>query len=48
MVNIINLNKKRKAKIRGEKEKCLASGMNDYASKPILKEELEKIILKWI
>ena len=34
--------------IRGEKEKCLASGMNDYASKPILKEDLEKIILKWI
>lgn len=32
----------------GEKEKCLEVGMNDYASKPIIKEALETIISKWI
>lgn len=32
----------------GEKEKCLEAGMNDYASKPIVKEKLEGIIAKWI
>ena len=32
----------------GEKEKCLQVGMNDYISKPIIKETLEKIIFKWI
>lgn len=32
----------------GEKEKCLNVGMNDYASKPIVKETLQTIISKWI
>ena len=32
----------------GEKEKCLEVGMNDYASKPIIKEALETLISKWI
>jgi PAS domain S-box-containing protein len=34
--------------ILGEKEKCIEAGMNDYASKPILKETLEKLLLKWL
>jgi CheY-like chemotaxis protein len=34
--------------ILGEKEKCLAAGMNDYASKPIVKETLEKLLFKWL
>jgi PAS domain S-box-containing protein len=34
--------------IIGEKEKCLEAGMDDYASKPIIKEVLETIISKWI
>ena len=32
----------------GEREKCLAVGMNDYASKPIIKENLKALIEKWI
>jgi CheY-like chemotaxis protein/anti-sigma regulatory factor (Ser/Thr protein kinase) len=32
----------------GEREKCIEVGMNDYASKPIVKEVLENIISKWI
>lgn len=32
----------------GEREKCLEAGMNDYASKPIIKEALETLLSKWI
>ena len=34
--------------IVGEKEKCLDAGMNDYTSKPIIREVLENILSKWI
>lgn len=34
--------------IGGDKEKCLACGMNDYLSKPIEDEELNRVLLKYI
>jgi len=34
--------------LAGEKEKCFESGMNDYLPKPIVFNDLENIILKWI
>ncbi len=32
----------------GEKEKCLNAGMNEYMSKPVVKETIEKMIAKWL
>ena len=32
----------------GEKEKCLASGMDDYISKPIIRSTLERVLSKWL
>lgn len=34
--------------IKGEKEKCLEAGMDDYLSKPILEETLRKTLEKWL
>jgi CheY-like chemotaxis protein len=34
--------------IKGEKEKCLDAGMDDYISKPFTKEILKDVIDKWI
>ena len=32
----------------GEKDKCIEYGMNDYVSKPIIEEDLDVIIHKWL
>jgi CheY-like chemotaxis protein len=34
--------------LKGEKEKCLTTGMDDYIAKPIDVEQLDKLLLKWI
>ncbi len=34
--------------MKGEKEKCLQAGINDYLSKPINIKELRQVLLKWI
>ena len=34
--------------LKEEKEKCFISGMNDYLSKPVIFEDLKKILLKWL
>jgi CheY-like chemotaxis protein len=33
--------------IQGDRETCLDAGMNDYISKPVILEELVKLLEKW-
>lgn len=34
--------------LNGEKEKCMEHGMSDYITKPIIQNQLEKVLLKWL
>jgi CheY-like chemotaxis protein/HPt (histidine-containing phosphotransfer) domain-containing protein len=33
---------------KGEKEKCLEAGMDDYISKPIIQDSIQKALIKWL
>jgi PAS domain S-box-containing protein len=34
--------------LNGEKEKCLSHGMSDYITKPIVHNDLENVLIKWL
>jgi CheY-like chemotaxis protein len=34
--------------VKGEKDKCLAVGMNDFVVKPVIEQTLREIIGKWL
>jgi len=34
--------------MQGDKEKCLAAGMDDYISKPVHEDALEKVLTNWL
>jgi CheY-like chemotaxis protein len=34
--------------IKGDLERCLAAGMDDYISKPVKREDLQRVLQQWI
>jgi CheY-like chemotaxis protein len=34
--------------MKGDREKCLEAGMDDYVSKPVTPEDLERVLRRWV
>jgi len=34
--------------MEGDREKCLASGMDDYLSKPVNQDQVREVLARWL